>query len=55
LKEEKDCDHSDLEYLGSQRTEGGSNLYYRCKLCGSVIIVLPSGKQIYIIKGQAKK
>ncbi|MEM3906020.1 MAG: hypothetical protein QXZ17_04000 [Nitrososphaerota archaeon] len=53
--EEKECAHSDLEYLGSQRTEGGENLYYRCKFCHAVLIVTPRGKHVYVIKDKAKK
>ncbi len=45
------CRHEDLEFLGGQRTEGGENLYFRCKRCGDVLIILPGGKSGYIVRG----
>ncbi|MEM0381588.1 MAG: hypothetical protein QW059_03315 [Nitrososphaerota archaeon] len=50
MREER-CRHEELEFLGGQRTEGGENLYFRCKVCGDVIIVLPDRKKGYIIRG----
>ncbi len=48
------CQHGELEFLGGQRTEGGENLYYRCKKCGDVLIILPGGKGGFIIRGVKK-
>ncbi|MCS7146269.1 MAG: hypothetical protein RMJ28_01890 [Nitrososphaerota archaeon] len=45
------CRHEEVEFLGSQRTEGGLNLYFRCKRCGDVIIVLPDGKRGFVVRG----
>lgn len=49
------CGHEDLEYLGSQRTEGGENRYFRCRKCGDVLVVLPDGSRAYVIKGRDSK
>lgn len=54
LMGEKPCSHDELDFLGSQRTEGGENLYFRCKKCGGVLIVLPGGKRGFIIPGHRK-
>ena len=48
---EEECRHEELEFLGGQRTEGGENLYFRCKRCGDVLIILPGGKRGYIVHG----
>lgn len=48
---EEECRHEELEFLGGQRTEGGENLYFRCKRCGDVLIILPGGKRGYIVRG----
>lgn len=44
-----ECPHDDLEWLGSQRTEGGENRYYRCRGCMGVIVVTPKGDKVYYI------
>lgn len=48
---EERCRHEELEFLGGQRTEGGENLYFRCKKCGDVIIILPGSKGGYVVPG----
>jgi len=40
------CKHESLEYVGEQKTEGGVNVYRRCKDCGTLFILTPSGKLI---------
>jgi len=37
------CNHRDLEYLGSEKTDNGFNRYFRCLGCGAVIVFTPSG------------
>ncbi|RLI44335.1 hypothetical protein DRO64_04170 [Candidatus Bathyarchaeota archaeon] len=50
------CDHRNLVYLGSQKTEGGYNQYLKCLDCGAVLIRLPTGKtyQVGGIKSEEK-
>jgi ribosomal protein S26 len=33
------CLHEETEFLGEQKAEKGVNRYFRCKKCGSVIIL----------------
>ena len=40
------CRHDSLEYVGEQKTENGVNSYRRCKSCGMLLIMTPSGKLI---------
>jgi hypothetical protein len=42
------CRHESLEYLGEQKTEDGVNVYRRCKSCGTVLVLTPSGKVIAV-------
>ena len=44
------CKHTDLEILGSQKTEAGENRYMRCRSCGDVIVVT-AGKTAIALKG----
>jgi len=37
------CAHGDVELLGEQKGERGVNRYYRCKRCGSVLILSEEG------------
>jgi hypothetical protein len=46
------CKHESLEYVGEQKTDDGVNVYRRCKNCGSLLVLTPSGKLI-AIKGVA--
>jgi hypothetical protein len=39
-----DCKHTDLEWVGEQKTEEGVNSYYRCKACSEVLVVTPQRK-----------
>ncbi len=40
------CRHGSLEYVGEQKTDDGSNSYRRCKDCGMLLVLTPSGKLI---------
>jgi hypothetical protein len=40
------CRHESLEYVGEQKTDDGVNSYRRCKNCGMLLIMTPSGKLI---------
>ena len=40
---EKECSHGEVELLGEQKGERGSNRYYRCLKCGSVLILSEEG------------
>jgi hypothetical protein len=41
-----DCKHENLEYQGDQKTDAGVNTYYRCKACGLLLVLTPTGKVI---------
>ncbi|HUK79364.1 MAG TPA: hypothetical protein VLU91_01725 [Nitrososphaerales archaeon] len=41
-----DCKHEHLEYQGDQKTDAGVNSYYRCKSCGMLLVLTPTGKVI---------
>ena len=38
------CQHTDLELLGTEKSDVGQNKYMKCKLCGEVIVVTAEGK-----------
>ena len=40
------CKHESLEYVGEQKTDDGVNSYRRCKACGMLLVMTPSGKLI---------
>jgi hypothetical protein len=42
------CKHESLEYVGEQRTDDGVNVYRRCKNCGMLLVLTPSGKLISV-------
>ena len=42
------CRHESLEYVGDQKTDDGVNSYRRCKNCGMLLVLTPSGKLIGI-------
>ena len=44
------CSHSDLEYIGEQKTDKGTNTFFRCKGCGEVVILTPE-KKAFGVKG----
>ena len=46
------CKHTDLEFVGEQKTDNGVNTYFRCKACKEVIIMTPERKVVGI-KGRA--
>ena len=47
------CRHESLEFVGDQKTDDGVNSYKRCKACGTLLIMTPSGKLIGVpgVKG----
>ncbi len=47
------CRHRSLEPLGRQKAEIGFNRYFRCRECGAVLVVTPSG-MVYQIGGSQK-
>jgi len=47
-----DCRHSDLEFVGEQKTDDGVNGYFRCKACKAVVVVTPERKA-FAIKGRS--
>ncbi|MDG6900798.1 MAG: hypothetical protein JRM80_02390 [Nitrososphaerota archaeon] len=42
------CRHESLEYVGDQKTDDGVNSYKRCRNCGMLFVLTPSGKLIGI-------
>jgi len=40
------CKHESLEYQGDQKTDAGVNAYYKCKSCGMLLVMTPTGKVI---------
>ena len=40
------CRHESLEYVGEQKTDDGVNSYRKCRNCGMLLVMLPSGKLI---------
>ncbi len=40
------CKHESLEYVGEQKTDDGVNIYRRCKDCGMLLVLIPSGKVV---------
>ena len=42
------CKHESLEYVGEQKTDDGVNIYRKCKSCGALLVLTPSGKVIAI-------
>jgi hypothetical protein len=42
------CKHESLEYVGEQNTDNGVNSYYKCKSCGTMLVMTPSRKVIGI-------
>ena len=45
-----ECKHTDLEFLGSQKTDEGENRYVRCRSCGD-LIVITAGRTTFSLKG----
>jgi len=39
-----ECKHTDLEFLGSEKTDTGQNRYMRCRSCGELIVVTPENR-----------
>ncbi|MDG7008828.1 MAG: hypothetical protein JRN06_11450 [Nitrososphaerota archaeon] len=40
------CRHESLENVGEQKTDDGVNSYKRCRKCGMLLVMTPSGKLI---------
>ncbi|MDV3243829.1 MAG: hypothetical protein LYZ66_01485 [Nitrososphaerales archaeon] len=36
-----ECRHSELEFVGDQKTDSGVNSYFKCRSCGDVVVVTP--------------
>ncbi|HEY6283605.1 MAG TPA: hypothetical protein VIW22_06745 [Nitrososphaerales archaeon] len=49
------CKHETLEYVGDQKTDEGVNSFYKCKACGTLLVVTPARKVIGIpgLEGQS--
>lgn len=37
------CTHGDVEFIGEQKGERGVNRYYKCRKCGSVLVLSEDG------------
>ncbi|MCS7367485.1 MAG: hypothetical protein NDF52_06365 [archaeon YNP-WB-062] len=48
------CLHGEVEFLGEQRGERGTNKYYRCLKCGAVLILSEEGVLYEIPRGERK-
>ncbi len=48
-----ECKHEFLAYQGDQKTDQGVNSYYKCKSCGMLLVLTPTGKVIGV-KGVQK-
>ncbi|MEM2103782.1 MAG: hypothetical protein QW717_02675 [Candidatus Bathyarchaeia archaeon] len=46
----KECSHGEVEFLGEQKGEKGVNRYYKCRKCGSVLILSEEGTLYGITK-----
>ena len=52
---EMECAHGEAELLGEQKGERGSNRYYRCLKCGSVLILSEEGTLYEVPKEKKRK
>jgi len=50
-----ECSHGEVELLGEQKGERGSNRYYRCLKCGSVLILSEGGNLYQVAKEEKQK
>jgi len=39
----RQCEHGDVELLGTEKGERGVNKYFRCKRCGAVLVLSEEG------------
>lgn len=37
------CEHGDVELLGTEKGERGVNKYFRCRKCGAVLVLSEEG------------
>jgi len=51
----KKCSHGKVELLGEQRGERGVNVYYRCLICGSILILSEDGTLYEVPKAEGEK
>jgi hypothetical protein len=42
------CPHDSLKPIGEQRTDEGMNSYFKCKKCGSLVVVTPARNLIAV-------
>lgn len=48
------CKHQTLDHMGEQKTDEGVNSYYKCRDCGSLLVVTPSRKVVGITGVQSE-
>lgn len=51
---EEKCSHGEVELLGEQKGEKGTNRYYRCLKCGSVLVLSEEGT-LYQVPNEEQK
>lgn len=52
---EMECSHGEVEFLGEQKEERGSNRYYRCLKCGNILILSEEGTLYQVPKEEKRK
>jgi hypothetical protein len=50
-----ECSHGEVELLGEQKGERGSNRYYKCLKCGSILILSEEGVLYEVPKQEKRK
>ncbi|MEM3702897.1 MAG: hypothetical protein QXX79_00525 [Candidatus Bathyarchaeia archaeon] len=51
---EQKCSHNEIELLGEEKGEKGTNKYYKCLKCGSVLVLSEDGV-LYEVPGVEKR
>ncbi|MBC7130676.1 hypothetical protein H5T51_05600 [Candidatus Bathyarchaeota archaeon] len=49
------CTHSEVELLGEQKAERGTNRYYKCLKCGDVLVLSEDGTLYEIPAAKAEE
>lgn len=49
------CSHGEVELLGEQKGEKGVNRYYKCRKCGSVLVLSEDGTLYEVPKKEENK
>jgi len=52
---EMECSHGEVELLGEEKGERGSNRYYKCLKCGSILILSEEGVLYEVPKQEKRK